>query len=98
MTDNGALVAAVFGAILSCCIAHSAGRGQRTWAWGLLGPFGWIVAAIHSLPALPARGWSRRPCPACGASIEVWSADLKRGVLIWCADCGRNRTIRTGDE
>ena len=46
--DLAALCVGLFvvGTALSCWIAVLAARDTASWAWGIVGPAGWIVAAV----------------------------------------------------
>lgn len=45
---GGTAALIVLAAAISCLIAIAAG-GTSAWLWGLLGPVGWIVAAVLSV-------------------------------------------------
>jgi hypothetical protein len=47
-TDPGLVfIGILVGLTLSCVIADAAGAHEKAWGWGLLGPPGWVVAAVR---------------------------------------------------
>jgi len=91
------LLSAIVAIPVSCVIAQSVGCGARTWAWGLFGPVGWIVAALVGVQELlrgsvveiaPIEQGAKRQmafCPKCGLPMELFPAP---GVATPCDACG----------
>ncbi len=89
------------GLIVSCLIASAAGRGTAGgWAWGLFGPPGWIIAALHDLgDRVSARGergrieprvTTRPTAPIAGprAARGAGSEPPRGAVFVACESCG----------
>ena len=87
--DGGHALLGVAALAVSCGIAHAAGKGDRgAWAWGVLGPIGWLVAAIHSVrPPEPPNPQTVIACDECLQPSEAHR--VARGNTAWCAACGR---------
>ncbi len=96
---------AVVSLIASCVVAAALGNGRTTWAWGLLGPFGWVAAGFVGVFAgleriekrldAPVDGddndEAEAPCTVCHKPIRrSWSMSGKR---VMCPHCGARPTF-----
>lgn len=80
----------MLGTVVSCVLAKAAGRGAASAWWGLLGPFGWLIAAIHSTadaPAAPPRASRRRAAEPGMLQCVGCSKPIQRG-RVTCFHCG----------
>lgn len=81
--DGPVVVGVVVGTIASLLIARCAGRGRASALWGLVGPIGWIVAAIHSIEVAAVIPESR------AERADSTEASAPRGNCVACDRCGR---------
>lgn len=81
--------------LISCVVARLAGGGRASAAWGLLGPVGWIVAALRSiqvqLDELP-------PPPTAAASRPAVSVHPTDGVRMQCPSCLEKVTVSSAAD
>ena len=104
MTNTDQAVLTVFGGVaglgVSCVLAAMCGREWKYALWGLIGPIGWAVAAVHGAEdrlhdrlarALPAGGASRGPTHT--------AADGAAGFVEHpCPSCGKPMRYPTSEE
>ncbi|HXT31405.1 MAG TPA: hypothetical protein VN716_19035 [Vicinamibacterales bacterium] len=94
--------AAIAYLVLSLFVAALASGGRGTAAWGLLGPPGWIVAALRGVHLRMDESASAAAVaaePPRRAKFRVVSQDLdaERRTLVMCITCG-TQTRATADE
>jgi hypothetical protein len=88
MTEESVLlliIAWFVSGVIGFTLLNSSGRGWTGFGLGaLLGPIGWIIAAIMRLerPAPAAHSRGSRFCPDCGAGLP---ADAR-----FCPSCGHS--------
>lgn len=91
---------AVLGLVISCLVAQAAGRGARTWGWGVAGPPGWIVAAIIGLrdevAGLRKEARERGVGAPRAATVATRPEPAMRPVLIACPACGKSISVVPG--
>lgn len=65
MTNGEAFLVCLLAFVASLLIASIAGGGTKRALWGVLGPFGWVIAAVNNAadriaraqdPSAPPRG------------------------------------------
>jgi hypothetical protein len=97
MSESAWVVVAVISLAVSCVLAGAAGRFPGAAAWGLVGPAGWVVAALVGIQRrigddrLPkARAEPRHEtfaCPHCDGVIRATANAWGRGIE--CPQCRR---------
>lgn len=90
------LAVIIIDGVICCRLSRIASRGKASWAWGLLGPIGIVIAAIIGLqPDPPLNGSATAgaavtgieqliDCPNCGRLIRVHVAPAASGQCPWC--------------